>query len=138
MPIPESHSKSYYCFHKKALYSRGGIKNTVLRNTQPFENNPFMLCLWLKFQRPGILGIQEFQGFRNFRGQKMVSPRWSTLNVISQLQFLIDYPELWHTTSFWSSKTKYGIKNFIPRFFFGRYFKRNILALFSEIFDQAK
>ena len=69
----------------------------------------------------------------------MLSPRESTLNVISQLQFLIDYPELWHTTSFWSSKTKYGVKNFIPPIvFFWRIFKKYILARFWAIFDYAK
>ena len=35
-------SMLFYCFRNKALYSRRGIKITVLRNTQPFENNSFM------------------------------------------------------------------------------------------------
>jgi len=34
----------------------------------------------------------------------------STLNVILQLQLLIDYHELWHTTSSWATKIKYSIK----------------------------
>ena len=68
-----------------------------------------------------------------------VSPWENTLYVISQLHFLIDYPELWHTTSFWSSKTKYGINNFIPCIvLFWRFLKKNILARFWAIFDLSK
>ena len=115
----------HYCFRKKALYSRGGVKITVLRNTQPIRNNPFML--WIK-----ILGCKKLK-VRKLEVRKSKS----TLNVISQLQFLIDYRELWYTTIFWSSKTKYGIKKFIRLivFFFLRIFKKYILVRFGHFFD---
>ena len=60
-------------------------------NIQPFENSPF-------------------------RGQKIREQkirRWkikNTVNVILQHQFSIDYLELWHTTSSWSTETNYSIK----------------------------
>ena len=57
----------------------------------------------------------------------------STLNFISQIQFSIDHPELWHSTSFWSSETKYGIQKFIRPIFFCE-LKKIILARFRDIF----
>ena len=60
----------------------------------------------------------------------------STLNVISQLQFSINYSEVWHTTSFWSSKSKNGIRNFIALIvFFWGILKKIILARFWAVFD---
>ena len=60
----------------------------------------------------------------------------STLNVISQFQFSIEYLELWYATSFRSSKAKYDIKNLIALIaFFWRIFNKNILARFWAIFD---
>ena len=51
---------------------------------------------------------------KNFSVRKLEARKSkSALNVISQLQFSIEYPELWYTTSFWSSKFKYGLENVI-------------------------
>ena len=53
--------KKKYCFHKKALYSRGGIKITVLRNTQPFEKNPFMEKSYVENFRVQKIWVQKIR-----------------------------------------------------------------------------
>ena len=66
--------------------------------------------------------------------------KWeSTLNIVSQFQYSIDYPELSHTTSFWSSKTKYGLKKFISLIvFFLAKFLKNYLSPFLGDFRFSK
>ena len=67
-------------------------------------------------KKPSMFQILEC---RKLEGSKLNSP----LNVASRLHFLIDQPEVLYTTSFWSSETKYGIKNFIAlQDFFWRIF----------------
>ena len=48
----------------------------------------------------------------------------NTLNVISLLQFEIDYHELWHTTSLWSTKTKYCIFFYTTHSFSGDFLQK--------------
>ena len=61
------------------------------------------------------INIQSFEN-SPFRGQKIREQKirgWkikNTVNVILQLQVSIDYLELWHTTSSWSTETNYSIK----------------------------
>ena len=60
----------FKCFRKKALYSRRGVKISVLRNTIPFRNNPIYVSV---YQGDSEIRKQNFrdQNFReqNFREQ---------------------------------------------------------------------
>ena len=69
-------------FIRKHYISEGGQNNCPAKYST-LQKKPFYAMV--KILEGKKLGVRKSK---------------STLNVISQLQFSIDYPELWHTTSF--------------------------------------